>query len=103
MPEVRMLYEDIGILGTATIANWNYSIPMTKTGENDEIWEIELELTEGAVKFRSRNSWTQNWGGQSFPEGKAEYFGPDINVEPGNYKVRLDLNKETYRFIEIDK
>ena len=61
-------------------------------------FEVDIELGEGSVKFRCRDSWSQNWGGSSFPEGEAVWFGPNIPVEPGRYHITLDLTNYRYSF-----
>ena len=55
-------------------------------------------LDAGTVKFRNRDSWNQNWGGQEYPMGKALYYGNNIQVKPGLNKVTLNLTENTYLF-----
>ena len=105
-PNVKLLFQDVGIIGTS-IDGFDdvgaHSTPMTLTNEDLSIWEIELYLKEGRVKFRCRDSWAQNWGGSTFPKGEANFEGPDIPVsEAGNYKVILNLTTNTYEFIKQD-
>lgn len=105
-PEVKLLYQDVGIIGTS-IDGFDdvgaHSTPMALTNEEQSIWEIELYLKEGLVKFRCRDSWAVNWGGTTFPKGNADFEGPDIAVsEAGNYRVILNLTKNTYEFIKQD-
>lgn len=99
-PEVNLLYDDLGIVGDATGKGWYESVPMTRTSEDESVWEVDIYLSEGHVKFRSRDSWNQNWGGRSFPQGKAIYFWEDIPVEAGQYHVILNLSDKTYEFIK---
>ena len=105
-PEVKLLFEDVGIIGTS-INGFNdvgaHSTPMTLTDEDKSIWEIELYLKEGRVKFRCRDSWAINWGGTTFPKGEPASNGPDIPVtQAGNYHVVLNLTSNTYEFIKQD-
>ena len=105
-PDVRLLYEDVGIIGTS-INGFDdvggISTPMIQTDMEKNIWEIDLFLKVGRVKFRCRDSWSQNWGGDAFPNGKAVYFGGDIPVkEAGNYHIILNLSENTYEFIKQD-
>ncbi|MBT8394911.1 MAG: hypothetical protein HKO81_08445 [Flavobacteriaceae bacterium] len=106
-PEVKLLYQDIGIIGTSINGFDDVgakSTPMTLTDEEKSIWEIEMYLKQGKVKFRCRDSWAINWGGNSFPEGKAIDHGGDITIpEAGNYRVILNLTDNTYEFIELKK
>ena len=101
-PEIKVIYRDVGVIGTALDGYQNTkSRTMIQTDIENNIWETELELKAGTVKFRCRNSWSQNWGGDSFPEGTAQWFGRDIEVEPGHYHITLDLNNYTYSFTKI--
>ncbi|MDP3313199.1 DUF6090 family protein [Lutibacter sp.] len=102
-PEVKISYQDVGIIGTS-INGFDdvgaHSTPMSRTKYDDNIWEIYLPLKDGLVKFRCRDSWSQNWGGLTFPKGETEYDGSDIPVKAGNYHILLNLNDNTYEFIK---
>ena len=51
------------------------------------------------VKFRCRDSWSQNWGGLVFPLGKAIPDGDNIEVpQEGMYHIILNLTDNTYEF-----
>ncbi|WP_235299709.1 cadherin repeat domain-containing protein [Portibacter marinus] len=103
-PNVKLIYEDVGIIGTSIDGFDNVgakSTPMVLIDEEHSIWEITLFLKKGVVKFRCRDSWAINWGGNTFPEGIAEHEGSDIEVpEAGNYKVILNLSEKQYKFIK---
>lgn len=101
-PEVRLLFEDIGIIGTAIAGYEAASTPMKLTDPQKSIWEIQLTLQDGTVKFRSRDSWNQNWGGISFPKGDAQYYGQNIPVKKGRYRVVLNLSESTYAFLPLE-
>ncbi len=98
-PGIRLLYNEVGIIGTA-IAGYDGapSTPMTLTDAQQCLWEADLHLKKGTVKFRTRNSWKQNWGGKTFPEGSAIYYWENIPVEEGYYHVELNLLHKTYAF-----
>ena len=105
-PDVKEIYNDVGIIGTS-INGFDEvgarSTPMTLTDIKQSIWEIDLYLKEGRVKFRCRDSWLINWGGTTFPKGKADFEGPDIQVtEAGNYHIIINLTANTYEFIKKD-
>jgi hypothetical protein len=76
---------------------------MILTNEDSLIWETDVILKEGSVKFKSDNNWTNHWGGSHFPKGRADFWGDDIVVEPGKYHVILNLTENTYEFIKLDK
>lgn len=105
-PEVKMIYEDVGIIGTSIDGFDNVgaiSTPMSERKLDPGVWETDLYLKRGRVKFRCRDSWSQNWGGNAFPDGEAQSFGGDIQVtEPGQYNIILDLNEGRYFFNRID-
>ena len=98
-PKARLLYQNIGIVGDAT-SNKNYddNIPMTLIDEQKSIWETKIKLSNGSIKFRDGNSWLTNWGGESFPSGNTKWFGSNIPVKKGYYKVTLNLTDKTYEF-----
>lgn len=102
-PQVRLLYEEVGIIGTAIDGYVDTSsTPMALADPERSIWKTELSLTKGTVKFRTRDSWNQNWGGSEFPNGKAVFFGGDIPVTEGRYRITLNLSEKTYDFEKIE-
>lgn len=101
-PNVKLLYKEVGILGTALPEGWERSVPMKLTNAEKNIWEIETYMKKGAVKFRTRDSWLTNWGGKTFPKGNTIYFGDNIEVEEeGRYHVILNLSENTYEFVRL--
>jgi len=99
-PEVKLLFQDIGIIGDAINGYDVPSIPMKLINEQYSIWELDITLKNGTVKFRSRDSWNKNWGGNTFPNGNTAFRGYDIPVKAGNYHVILNLFENTYQFIK---
>ncbi len=106
-PEAKLLIQDVGLIGTSINGFDDVgakSTPMTLIDEEQSIWVIEMFLKEGRVKFRCRDSWAINWGGNNFPEGNAVNHGADITIpEAGNYRVVLNLTENTYEFIKLEK
>ena len=109
-PEVKILYKDVGIIGTSINGYDDVgakSTPMTHRDVDKSIWEITMYLKKGTVKFRCRDSWSQNWGlglNAEFPKGATGIDGANITIpEEGNYKVILDLTKNTFEFIKQDE
>lgn len=98
-PEAKLFYTEVGILGTATEKDWVETLFMKATNTNLSIWEGDFILNDGFVKFRCGNNWTDNWGGDTFPKGRANYFGENIPIKAGNYHVILNLTEKTYQFI----
>lgn len=103
-PKARLLYQNIGIVGNATPnKNWTENIPMTLTDEQQSIWETTIMLGDGEIKFRDGNSWLANWGGETFPNGNSLWFGSNIKVKKGYYKITLNLTEKTYRIELINE
>jgi hypothetical protein len=75
---------------------------MTRVDESDYLWELDIQLYDGLVKFRSRGSWDENWGGNTFPTGRAVRHGDNISVTEGRYRIVLDLERQQYEFIRLD-
>ncbi|NND16636.1 MAG: SusF/SusE family outer membrane protein [Eudoraea sp.] len=101
-PSVKLIYDDLGIIGDALPTGWEKSVPMVLTDPETNIWELQIELAEGSVKFRNRDSWNQNWGGTEFPEGAPVSSGPNIKVEAGTYKVIVNLKDYRYSFEKLN-
>lgn len=102
-PEVKELYKDVGIIGSSTKGAWEKSTFLTLTDAENNIWEIDLYLKVGSVKFRCRDSWAQNWGSREFPIGNGSQDGPDIPIsEAGNYHIIFKPVTGEYQFIKID-
>ena len=98
-PKARLLYQNIGIIGTATPnKNWDENVPMSLIDEQKSIWEVKIKLSDGSIKFRDGNSWLANWGGTTFPNGNTQWFSSDLQVKKGYYKVILNLSQKTYQF-----
>ncbi|NNJ88281.1 MAG: hypothetical protein HKP53_02680 [Eudoraea sp.] len=102
-PEVQMLFENIGIVGNALETGWFKSVPMTLIDEKEAIWEIKIHLNKGRFKFRANDSWTQNWGENSYSSGSLQMNGRDIPVEEGFYLIRVNLSNNDYSIKSINK
>lgn len=95
-------FETIGLIGEATPGGWDEDTPLNRDPNNPAVWSAEVELTEGACKFRADNDWAVNWGGDDFPIGDAISGGDDIIVdEAGTYLVFLDTENLVYQFVLI--
>ena len=64
--------------------------------------EKEIKSEKRRVKFINRGDWLQNWGGNSFPNGKTMSNGLDIKVDEGYYSIVLDLENKIYSFEKLD-
>jgi hypothetical protein len=103
-PDVKLLFQDVGLKGTAIDGFDNVgglSTPMVRTDSENGIWELDIYLLQGNVKFRCRDSWAQNWGNSDFPKGTGYQDGPDISIpEEGNYHVIFKPETGEYQFIK---
>jgi hypothetical protein len=131
-PTVRLHYSDISIVGPALDADaaawwsnedayqnrpetsaedivhayygWSaHEASMSRIDESDYLWKLDMQLFDGLVKFRSRGSWDENWGGSTFPTGRAVRHGDNIQVTEGRYRIVLDLEHQQYEFIRLDQ
>ena len=93
-------YESIGIIGTATENGWDADIRMENVAK--DLWEIELSLKDGVVKFMANGSWAHNWGGRDFPDGIGHRNGPNIAVSEGRYIITFEEHSELYSFTKLD-
>ncbi|NNK12369.1 MAG: hypothetical protein HKP08_13570 [Flavobacteriaceae bacterium] len=109
IPDVRVIYDNVGIIGTS-LGGYDdvggISTPMQQTDAERGIWEAQLFLKKGTVKFRCNDSWLRNWGadfGQdSYLKGPAVPDGNNIEIKEGNYHIVLDLTNYTYEFTKLD-
>ena len=101
-PALRLLFQEAEIIGTAVDPEdelWNDSfVPMERLAGHENRWVLDIELHNGELKFRTRNNWDENWGGPDFPAGELSWFGNNIEVEAGHYRIVLDLAEGTYAF-----
>jgi hypothetical protein len=108
-PDVRVIYENVGIIGTALNGYDDVggkSTPLQRTDAVNSIWEAELFLKQGTVKFRCNDSWLRNWGAsyseENYLSGEAMPDGNNIYVEEGSYHIKLDLSNYTYEFTKLN-
>ncbi|GIR58132.1 MAG: hypothetical protein CM15mP65_07130 [Crocinitomicaceae bacterium] len=99
--KIKLQFEDIQIIGTALKDNFNEGVAMKNMNNGNSLWKIKLQLENGEIKFRNGNDWSQNWGGDHFPIGKAIWFGNNIYVKKGYYEITLDLLKKSYKFEKL--
>lgn len=96
-------YEDVldlsstwGIVGSAAPNGWDGpDVPFYKQQgpENQGILVAYATLTDGVIKFRENNDWTNNYGGSG---GNLVPNGDNIPVTAGSYKITMNLNNLTY-------
>lgn len=100
--DIKLFYNELRIVGDATpLKSWAEDFQMTPVDAENMKWEIEIKLSDGFVKFRTDNNWSFNWGIGHNSDDKLIFNGPNIPVHSGHYKVFVDLNEQTYKFIPI--
>lgn len=77
-----------GVIGDATPKGWDDDTELTYKGKL--VWEGEMTLTDGKIKFRANHDWAINLGGDSVDDMWVD--GKDISVTAGTYKITLDLS-----------
>lgn len=82
-------FNSVGISGSMTDWADGADIVMTQMLPDQRFYaDVEIE-TAAEFKFRLDGAWGTDWGG-SFDELVAG--GANLTVEPGNYRIYLDLN-----------
>ncbi|MEL6986426.1 MAG: SusF/SusE family outer membrane protein [Bacteroidota bacterium] len=93
------VFESFGIIGDATpIGNFDEDVDMTADTDEPWIWRTTIQLTNGTVKFRAEDDWTDNWGGDDFPTGVGVPGGGNIPVQAGEYNVSFNVITLEYSF-----
>ncbi len=89
----------IGVAGTAvpSYQEWNTDVNML-TYDGITYMLTAYHFTDGEAKFRKNDSWTENWGNNTFPSGTAITDGPPIPVTAGDYKVTFNILTGEYNF-----
>ncbi|MCU0395663.1 MAG: carbohydrate binding domain-containing protein [Chitinophagaceae bacterium] len=89
----------VGILGSA-LGGWMEDINMgTEDGVVYTLLNQKFET--GEVKFRLNDSWTINWGSNTFPTGVGWQDGPNIPVPAGTYNVYFYRQSGYYYFEQV--
>lgn len=101
-------YETIGLVGEGTSVGWpsddnpTPDIEFTNSTFNSHIWYAEnVTLTEGPIKFRAEKAWDINWGGDTFPSGRATLGGNDIAATAGTYNIWFNDLSGRYILIPV--
>ena len=101
-PKIKLIYSSMEIVGDALPSGFDKSVSMERDNRKIGFWKIKTKLKQGNLKFINRNDWLQNWGGNSFPDGKSMFDGVDIYVNEGYYNIVLDLENKIYSFEKLD-
>ncbi len=88
----------VGIIGSATPGGWDTDTDMVQDASDTSLWTVNIDLTDGEVKFRANDDWVLNWGSVDFPSGVGEQDGSNIPVVAGNYDVTFNHSTGVYSF-----
>jgi starch-binding outer membrane protein SusE/F len=67
-----------------------------KYNSESKMYEITLDLADGAIKFRKNDGWDTNYGDDG-NNGSLEQNGANISVAAaGNYTIKLDVANKVY-------
>ncbi len=97
--------QTISIIGdTSPSGSWSIDTNMT-TSDNITYTLNGAVLTSATgpatgLKFRQDGSWTNNWGGSTFPSGTGVLNGPNIQTVAGTYNITFNRSNGTYTFIQ---
>lgn len=88
-------FNQVGVIGLN--GDWNNDIVMTQIARNGQFY-ADIEVASATeFKFRLDADWVTNWGVETQGQSLSDVDvltpgGQNISVQPGNYRVYLDLN-----------
>jgi hypothetical protein len=92
--------QTFGIIGTATVGQWDTSTPMTYN-QSTGLWTVTAALIPGALKFRANDAWDVNYGplNSDALTGVLQFNNPgSINItDAGNYTITIDMTQTTQK------
>jgi len=93
---VVIIFDAIGIVGSATQGGWDEDIPMDYV--SGSLWTKNISILDGELKFRANGNWDINWGNSAFPIGIGTQNGSNIPVYAGDYTVTFNSYTGEYYF-----
>ncbi len=87
-------FDNVGIVGAFN--GWNAGDANMKMNYNQDFHRFYIDYTFAEateLKFTCDDKWDTNWGGK---DGNTAPGGDNISVEPGSYRIYLDINKGAY-------
>ncbi|WP_338730947.1 hypothetical protein [Mangrovimonas cancribranchiae] len=91
-----MFSQSVGFLGGFN--GWGSDVNMN-TSDNITFTISNYYLPDTGLKFRQDDSWDNNWGGTTFPNGT--WADNDIPVEAGFYDISIDIGSTEYTFTPV--
>lgn len=96
-------FNTIGVIGSGTAGGWDSDQDLTQDGTDPHVWTGTITLTDGEIKFRANDAWTNNWGAATFPTGYGTHDGPNIPVTAGTYFIRFNDATGEYMLMDPDR
>lgn len=93
-------YATIGVIGTATPGGWDTDTDLIQDPTNPYRWSKVITLSEGDIKFRADNDWTDDWGGSLLPKGVGIKGGSNLPVKAGQYVIYFHSGTGEYYFLK---
>ena len=99
--QVANLPMNIGMIGA--FVSWSYDVVLTTNDGVNYFYgagttPFQYAFPSTGFKFRKHNTWTINWGSNTFPTGIGTQDGADIFVPQGNYYVYFNRITGAYQF-----
>jgi len=100
----EQVFISIGIIGSATPAGWDGADINMQTTDGIVYTLNDYTLTDGGLKFRENDEWTNNWGGTEWPSGVGifDQGGVDIPCVAGTYNITFNLVSKEYNFEDTE-
>lgn len=98
------VYTAMGIIGTSTPGQWDNDTDMAQTASNPHIWYITgQELTDGELKFREGDAWTNSWGNTTPISGQGHNANDgNVPVTAGTYDIWFNDLDGRYILIPVN-
>ncbi|PKP13035.1 MAG: hypothetical protein CVU08_07500 [Bacteroidetes bacterium HGW-Bacteroidetes-3] len=80
--------------------NWAFGFPMKLI--DDGVFELQTQLVDGEIKFRTDSDWTFDWGRSQNHVEKLVFKGSNIPVKKGLYKITLNILSNKYKIKKVD-
>ncbi len=98
--ELLVIFNTVGLIGTATPDGWNSDVNMNKDAIDESFWFLNsIDLVDGEAKFRAEDAWAVNWGVAQWPSGVGVQEGANIPVTGGTYRVTINTASGEYAFL----
>jgi hypothetical protein len=90
----------VSIIGPGA-QGWDTDVQLVSTDGGINFSLNNITLNNGPVKFRANNSWSTNWGSNTFPAGTGAVDGQEIPVLAGTYNITFNRLTGEYNFATL--